>query len=66
MSTAELILEKTHALPDDLQREALLYVDSLLARQAAVTEGRNWSQFSAEQLAAQYAPGDAIYDQILR
>lgn len=63
MSTAEMVFEKTRALPDELQREALNYVDSLLARKAAVAESRNWSRFSAEQLAAQYAPGDAIYDQ---
>jgi len=63
MSTAELILEKTSKLPDDLQQEALHFVDSLLARQSEKTERRNWSRFSAEQLAAQYAPEDAIYDQ---
>ena len=34
MSIAELILEKTSNLPDELQQEALHYVDSLLARQA--------------------------------
>jgi hypothetical protein len=62
MSTAELILEKTSKLPDELQQEALHYVDSLLARQAENTERRNWSRFSAEQLAAQYSPADAIYD----
>jgi hypothetical protein len=63
MSTAELILEKTNKLPDELQQEALQYVDSLLARQAENTERRNWARFSAEQLAAQYSPADAIYDQ---
>jgi hypothetical protein len=63
MSTAELLLEKTNKLPDELQREALRYVDSLLARQAEKTESRSWSRFSAEQLAAQYSPADAIYDQ---
>jgi hypothetical protein len=63
MSTAELILEKTSKLPDELQQEALHYVDSLLARQAENTERWNWSRFSAEQLAAQYSPADAIYDQ---
>ena len=63
MSTAELILEKTSQLPNELQQEALHYVDSLLARQAENMERRNWSRFSAEQLAAQYSPADAIYDQ---
>ncbi len=63
MSTVELILQKTSALPDALQQEALHYVDYLLARQAEGNEAREWSRFSAEQLAAQYAEGDAIYDQ---
>ena len=58
-----MIFQKAQALPDELQREALNYVDSLLARQAETVEGRTWARFSAEQLAAQYAPGDAIYDQ---
>ena len=63
MSTAELILERARKLPDELQKEALQYVDSLLARQAELNENRNWSRFSAGQLAAQYSPADAIYDQ---
>ena len=63
MSTAELLLEKASKLPDELQREALRYVDSLLARQAENAEHGSWSRFSAEQLAAQYTSADAIYDQ---
>ena len=63
MSTAELILEKARRLPDELQQEALHYVDSLLARQTQTKESRDWSRFSAEQLARQYSPADAIYDQ---
>jgi hypothetical protein len=63
MSTAEMILEKTRRLPDELQQEALHYVGSLLARQAPATERRDWSLFSAQQLANQYSPADAIYDQ---
>jgi hypothetical protein len=63
MSTAEMLLEKTSKLPDELQREALRYVDSLLARQAEKIERHDWSRFSAEQLTAQYSPADAIYDQ---
>ena len=63
MSTAELILEKMRRLPDELHQEALQYVDSLLARQAEVKERRDWLRFSAEQLASQYSPADAIYDQ---
>ena len=63
MSTAELLLEKTRKLPDELQQEALRYVDSLLAQQTEKTERNHWSRFSAEQLAAQYSPADAVYDQ---
>ena len=63
MSTAEMILVKASKLPDELQQEALRYMDSLLARQAELHESHNWSRFSAQQLAAQYSPADAIYDQ---
>jgi hypothetical protein len=63
MSTAEMLLEKASKLPDELQQEALRYVDSLLARQAEKADHHDWSRFSAEQLAAQYSPADAIYDQ---
>ncbi len=63
MSTAEMILEKARRLPDELQQEALHYVVALLARQAGTKEGRDWSRFSAQQLASQYAPADSIYDQ---
>ena len=62
MSTAELIFQRASALPAELQQEALRYVDYLLARQADQGEGRDWTRFSAEQLAAQYADADAIYD----
>jgi hypothetical protein len=40
----------------------LQYVDSLLARQAETKESRDWSRFSAQQLAHQYSPADAIYN----
>jgi hypothetical protein len=63
MSTVELILKKASALPDELQKEALHYVDYLLARLAEGHEAREWSRFSGEQLTAQYSEGDAIYDQ---
>jgi len=63
MSTVELILQKASALPDALQREALHYVDYLLARQAENRAAREWTRFSAEQLTGQYSEGDAIYDQ---
>ncbi len=56
-------MEKASKLPDELQQEALQFVDSLLARQAELNERQAWSRFSAQQLAAQYSPADAIYDQ---
>lgn len=57
MNTAVMIFEKA----ENLQAEMLHYVDFLLARSAADKEDKEWSQFSATQLAAQYAPEDAIY-----
>jgi mRNA interferase MazF len=63
MSTVELIVQKASALPDALQKEALHYVDYLLTNQATEREGREWTRFSAEQLALQYAEADCIYDQ---
>jgi hypothetical protein len=62
MSTAELVFEKTRTLPDDLQQEALRFVDSLLAQKMELNDARAWSRFSAEQLASQYTPGDSVYD----
>ena len=62
MSIAELIFEKSRSLPGELQQEALDFVEFLLARKDEGREARDWSRFSAEQLAGQYAPGDAIYD----
>ena len=58
-----MIVQKASALPDALQKEALHYVDYLLANQAAEREGREWTRLSAEKLALQYADGDAIYEQ---
>ncbi len=63
MSTAELIYERARALPGPLQTEALHFVDFLLSRLEAKLEHREWAQFSASQLARQYSPADAIYDQ---
>lgn len=63
MSTADLIFEKSRSLPGELQQEALAFVEFLLARKDEGREARDWSRFSAEQLAGQYAPGDAIYDE---
>jgi hypothetical protein len=63
MSIAEQLLEKTNKLPDELQKEALCFVDSLLARQSENSERKSWARFSAEQLTSQYSPDDAIYDQ---
>ena len=63
MSTAELIYEKTRRLPEDLQAEALHYVDFLLAQRQGQSEAAAWAKFSTTQLAKQYAPEDAIYDE---
>jgi hypothetical protein len=62
MSTADLIAEKARTLPAPLQREALRYVDYLLACQAEGNEARDWTRFSAEQLASQYSVEDTAYD----
>jgi hypothetical protein len=62
MSTSELIYEKAKKLPEPLQAEALHYVDFLLSRSNAEEDAADWKRFSAEQLARQYAPTDAIYD----
>ena len=63
MSTAELIFEKSRNLPGELQQEALDFVEFLLARKAESREAQDWSRFSAEQLAGQYGPTDAVYDE---
>ena len=57
-----MIFEKSRALPHELQKEALDFVEFLLARKNDSKEAREWSQFSAQQLAEQYAPSDSIYD----
>ena len=62
MSTAEMLFEKAKHLPENLQSEALHYVDFLLTRGAAEKEDKEWSRFSATQLSRQYSPEDAIYD----
>ena len=62
MSTIELINKKTQQLPEELQQEALHFVDSLLARQTEKEDTRRWARFSAQQLASQYAEADAVYD----
>ena len=43
--------------------EALHYVDFLLSRQEAKTDGGEWAGFSASQLEKHFAPADAVYDQ---
>ena len=64
MSTAELIYERAKSLPSDLQAEALHYLEYLAAAPAGEDrDGRDWSAFSATQLAAHYAPEDAVYDE---
>jgi hypothetical protein len=62
MSIAETLFEKAKHLPEGLRAEALHYVDFLLTRRAAEKEDKEWSDFSAMQLARQYSPEDAIYD----
>ena len=57
-----MIFDKARALPADLQEEALHYIDFLLACPTEAGAAREWSRFSGEQLAAHYAPEDAIYD----
>jgi hypothetical protein len=44
MSTAELIYEKSKALPGRLQSEALSFVEYLSRRQAAQSEANEWQQ----------------------
>lgn len=62
MSTAEILFEKAKNLPENLQAEALHYVDYLLTRRSAEKDDRDWSRFSAAQLASHYSPEDAVYD----
>ena len=63
MSTAETIYERAKTLPDNLQAEALRYVDYLLLCRRAEAEDREWVEFAASQLANLYAPEDAVYDE---
>ena len=63
MSTAELIYQKIQGLPENLQAEALHYVDFLLTQRRAQSETADWARFSTMQLAKQYSPEDAIYDE---
>ncbi len=57
-----MLFERAKRLPEALQAEALHYVDFLLARRTAEAEDRDWSRLSTAQLARQYSPEDAIYD----
>ena len=50
-------------MPEDLQKEALHYLEYLRQLRRAETEDRDWAALSAAQLARHYAPADAIYDQ---
>ena len=63
MSTVEQITAKVRALPAELQRETMHYIEFLLAKQAQDNEAREWARFSEQQLAAQYTEADAVYDQ---
>jgi len=62
MSTVDLIREKAGTLRSDYQEELLRYLDYLVQRQNELEASREWTEFSASQLAEQYAPGDDIYD----
>ena len=64
MSTLELIAKKASGLRSDYQRELLLYVDYLTQRQNESQETLDWSSASGAQLLREYAPGDAIYDEV--
>jgi len=63
MSTAEMIYDRARTLPEDLQKEALHYLEYLRQLRRAETEDRDWAALSAAQLSRHYAPADAIYDQ---
>ena len=62
MSTVDLIREKAKTLRSDYQEELLRYLDYLVQRQDELEASREWTEFSASQLAEQYAPSDEIYD----
>ena len=59
MSTAEMLfLKRRSTCPENLQTEALHYVDFLLTRRATDQENKEWSKFSAEpQLATSVFAG---------
>lgn len=57
-----MLFEKAKHLPENLQADALRYVDFLLLHGAAEKEARDWSRYSTAQLARQYSPEEAIYD----
>lgn len=63
MSTAEIIYDRVRTLPEDLQKEALHYLEYLRQRRLAEAEDRDWALLSAAQMSRQYCPGDAIYDE---
>jgi hypothetical protein len=63
MTTLDLIYEKAKELPVDRQIEALHYVSFLLSQEQANAESAEWAAHSSSQMAKQYAPENAIYDQ---
>lgn len=63
MSTVEAIYEKAKALPDELQTEALRYVNFLHSQRQAQQEATEWARHSGGQLLKHYAPADDVYDQ---
>ena len=61
MSTAELIFERARSLPTNQQKEALQFVDFLLARRSTEAEAAEWRKLLRE---TQNAPGvSAITDE---
>jgi hypothetical protein len=63
VSTVEEITAKVRAMPAELQKETLHYVDFLVATRIQAAEVREWARFSGEQLARQYTGADAMYDE---
>jgi len=63
MSTAELALERMKTLPDDLQVEALHYIDYLRQQRSINAEDRACAELGATEMSRHYAPLDAIYDE---
>jgi hypothetical protein len=62
MSTVDQISTRVRALPEHLQREALHFIEYLLQRQDAASEGSDWTNACAAHLYAAYGDSDSVYD----